>query len=284
MLKIFVLIINLFLLGGTANSSDLENNLKKKAANSLTNFFESNFQNAEFSITSTERNKPDFEILTVQPLTDVGQSVTFMQGSALRHDGDRETINLGLGHRVLSSDESFLYGVNAFYDHEFDYDHGRASLGTEIKSSILEFNSNIYLRNSDSKTGKNNKSEETADGYDYELGTHVPYIPTWKLYIKQFEWDMLGQKDLEGSEYSTELFIPKSGMSLSAGVTDYSNHKDNWFIGLTYNFSKVDTGNPFIQNKAYEKTSMNNQMLAKVRRENKIIKKKGGFSVIASGF
>ena len=33
-----------------------------------------------------------------------------------------------------------MYGLNAFYDHEFDYDHSRASLGGEIKSSFLELN------------------------------------------------------------------------------------------------------------------------------------------------
>ena len=282
--KIFSFVLCFAILSGIANSSDLENSAKKKAANSITNFLQNNLSNTEASITGTERNKPEFEILTVQPLLNNNQNVTFMQGSALRHDGDRETVNLGLGHRVLTNDESIMFGVNAFYDHEFDYDHGRASLGAEVKSSILEFNSNMYFRDSDSQTGKNNKSEETADGYDYELGSHVPYIPTWKFFVKQFEWDMKNQKDLEGLEYSTELFVPSTGLTFSAGVSDYSNHKDNWFMGLTYNFSKVDSSSSFIKKNAYEKVSMSDQMLTKVRRENKIIKKKGGFSVIASGF
>ena len=39
-------------------------------------------------------------------------------------------------------------------------------LGAEIKSSILELNTNHYFAISNEKTGKNNIKEEVADGYD----------------------------------------------------------------------------------------------------------------------
>ena len=77
-----------------------------------------------------------------------------------------------------------MFGLNAFYDHEWDYDHSRASIGGEIKSSFLELNYNQYFSNSDSKTGKNGKSEEAVDGYDLELGFQVPYIPSATFYTK----------------------------------------------------------------------------------------------------
>ena len=38
-----------------------------------------------------------------------------------------------------------MYGLNAFYDHELDYDHSRTSLGGEIKSSFLELKNNIFF-------------------------------------------------------------------------------------------------------------------------------------------
>ena len=56
--------------------------------------------------------------------------ITFFQGSLFTYD-ERETLNLGLGKRILSDDESFMYGLNAFYDHELDYDHQRGSIGAE---------------------------------------------------------------------------------------------------------------------------------------------------------
>ena len=82
----------------------------------------------------------------------------------------------------MSDDESFLFGLNAFYDHELDYDHQRASIGIEIKSSILELNTNHYFAISNEVTGKNGVKETVADGYDLEIGAHIPYIPTAKLF------------------------------------------------------------------------------------------------------
>ncbi len=69
-----------------------------------------------------------------------------------------------------------MYGLNAFYDHELDYDHQRGSIGAEIKSSILELNTNHYFAISNEKTGKNNVKEEVADGYDLEIGAHIPLL------------------------------------------------------------------------------------------------------------
>jgi adhesin/invasin len=37
-----------------------------------------------------------------------------------------------------------MLGVNAFYDHEFPYDHGRYSIGLEARSTVGEVNANMY--------------------------------------------------------------------------------------------------------------------------------------------
>ena len=136
--------------------------------------------------------------------------LTFFQGSFFTHDGDRETLNLGFGKRMFNADESIMFGLNAFYDHELDYDHQRTSLGAEIKSLILELNTNHYFAISNEVTGKNNIKEEVADGYDLEIGAHVPYVPTAKFYTKYFEYDIPGGSDFEGLEYSSKIGIPIS--------------------------------------------------------------------------
>ena len=84
-------------------------------------------------------------ILVVSPLSDPKNvlNTTFTQGSIFLHD-DRKTVNLGLGHRVLEFDKKLLLGANAFYDHEFPYDHQRASIGLEARSSVGEINANKY--------------------------------------------------------------------------------------------------------------------------------------------
>ena len=47
---------------------------------------------------------------------------------------DRETINTGLVYRTMNPAMTIIYGVNIFYDHEFNTGHTRTGLGFEMKS------------------------------------------------------------------------------------------------------------------------------------------------------
>ena len=263
-----------------ADTSDIKNNF----FNSLENFFDGKFKDTDISIKSKEGNKPEIGIKTFKPLNDTESEITFFQGSLFAHD-ERETLNLGFGKRILSDDESFLYGLNAFYDHELDYDHQRGSIGAEIKSSILELNTNNYFAISNEKTGKNNVKEEVADGYDVEIGAHIPYMPTAKIYTKLFEYDIPGGSDFEGLEYSSKIGIPNSGINLEIGYKDFGNasYDDQWFFNLTFNLSKINPNTSLVSDEAFERVSMKDKKYDKVRRENLIVKSKS-FSVKAGGF
>lgn len=265
----------------SAETSQLRNNL----FSSVESFLNSSFENTDFSIKSKERNKPEIGILTFKPLNDSDAGISFFQGSFFMHDGDRETLNLGYGKRFFNSDKSFLFGLNVFYDHELDYDHQRGSIGAEIKSSILELNTNHYFAISDEKTGKNSIKEEVADGYDFELGTHVPYIPSAKFFAKIFEYEIPGGSDFEGLEYTSNIDIPNSGLNLEVGFKDYGNasYDDQWFINLTFNLSKLNNKTNFVSQEVFERVSMKDKKYDKVRRENLIVKSKA-FSVKAGGF
>ena len=113
----------------TSKVSNELNGAKNKAINNVISSFESfiteSFPRTEISVTGAEELKPQWEILTVQPLKDDGENITFFQGSLLRWDGDRDTINLGLGQRKLLLNNNILVGLNTFYDHEFTVDHSR---------------------------------------------------------------------------------------------------------------------------------------------------------------
>ena len=259
--------------------------VKKKSLNKLESTINKNLDNTEVTITSMERNKPNFEIITVQPLQEQDDNITFFQGSAIRSDGDRETVNLGLGHRIFLNNDLTMLGINGFYDHELDYDHKRTSLGAELRTSAYEFNTNAYFAASNARTGKNSIEEEALDGYDFEVGGHLPYMPNWKVFTKYFNFDVPNGNDFEGLEYSTEIYVPGTGIRLTTGVKNYDNHKDNWFFKLSFNLGTVNSNKKFVRDAAYSLTSMKENKLDKVRRENLIIKKKGGaFSVTASGF
>ena len=283
---------NLKLLSAVAIFSIISNTVfagwdtaKRRTLNKLESAINKNLDNTEVTITSQERNKPKFEILTVQPLAEQENNITFFQGSAIRSDGDRETVNLGLGHRIFLNDDLTMLGINGFYDHELDYDHKRTSIGAELRTSAYEFNTNSYFAGSNSRTGKNNIAEESLDGFDFEVGGHLPYIPNWKVFTKHFDFEVPGGNDFEGLEYSTEINVPGKGLKLVAGHKDYDNHNDNWFFQISFNLGTVNSNSKFVRDTAYNLTSMKDKKLDKVRRENLIIKKKGsGFTVTASGF
>ena len=251
---------------------------------SLERFLEENFENTDFSIKKIETIKPEIGIQTFKIFSEDSADLSFFQGSLFLHDSDRETFNIGLGQRYLSNDESILFGLNAFYDYEFDYEHQRFSIGAEIKSSILDLNYNQYFAQSSSKKGKNGKDEEAIDGYDVELGAHLPYIPSMKAYFKAFDFEVPGGKDFQGLEFSTQFKVPNSGLSFEIGHTDYDHHNDQSFINLRYSNSIKNPGTSLLSSEAFERISMKDRIYEKVRREN-IIKKKGsGFTVKAGGF
>ena len=282
MKRCIIVILCIFIF--TASNADTTK-IKDKFFNSIETLLDSNFENTDFSIKTKEGNKPEIGILTFKPLIDNDDGLTFFQGSLFTHDGDRETLNLGYGKRFFNSDKSFLYGLNLFYDHELDYDHQRASVGGEIKSSILELNTNHYFAISNQRTGKNNIKEEVADGYDFELGAHVPYVPSAKIFAKIFEYEIPGGSDFEGIEYTSSVDIPNSGFNVEVGFKDYGNasYDDQWFVNLTFNFSNINKNTNFISEEAFERVSMDDKKYDKVRRENLIVKSKA-FSVKAGGF
>ncbi len=251
---------------------------------SLENFLEENFENTDFSIKKIETIKPEIGVQTFKVISEDSLDLSFFQGSLFLHDSDRETFNVGIGQRYLSNDESILVGLNAFYDYEFNYEHQRFSVGAEIKSSILDLNYNQYFAQSSTKKGKNGKDEEAIDGFDVELGAHLPYVPSTKIYLKAFDFEVSGGNDFQGLEFSTQIKVPNSGLSFEIGHTDYDHHNDQSFINIRYSNSIKNPGTSLFSSEAFERISMKDRMYEKVRREN-IIKKKGaGFTVKAGGF
>jgi len=285
MKKYFLITLSAVIFLSTASVADTSK-IKDSFFSSIESFLDGNFEDTDFSIKSTEGLKPQIGILTFKPLNDTDDGLTFFQGSFFTHDGgDRNTLNLGLGKRLFNDDESIMFGLNSFYDYEIDYDHQRASIGGEIKSSILELSTNHYFGISGEQTGKNNTKEKVADGYDLEFGAHVPYMPTTKMYAKIFEYDIPGGSDFEGVEYSSNIGIPNSGMNFEVGYKDYGNNSydDQWFFNLTFSLSKMNPNTSFVSDKAFERVSMKDKKYEKVRRENIIVKSKS-FSVKAGGF
>ena len=259
--------------------NSIKNNSINNAVKSLENLITDLVPNTEISITGAEQLKPQYEILTVQPLRDDGENITFFQGSLLRWDGDRDTINLGLGQRKLLLNKNILVGLNAFYDHEFTVDHSRLGLGGEFLTSVGEFRINNYYANSNQRLNAGN-AEESMSGSEYEFGTQVPYIPKLKVFGKKFNWDA-GTANLDGETYSAQF--SHGSLVLEAGVDQFDSGEDRLFMKITLEPYKVkpDTSK-IIQDVAYRLESVEEQKLTKVRRENRILT--SAFTVSFGGY
>ena len=288
----FICLFFLLTVSSLANESlkkianDKKNNYVNTQIQKFAQKIEEAFPRTEIGITSIENTKPEYSILTTQPILFNKESANtfFWQGSAFIHDDlNRQTINLGLGYRKMFFAEKLLLGTNLFYDHEFPYDHKQTSLGFEAKTKPVEFNTNIYRGITDEKKGDDAFRETALDGYDFELGGHIPYIPSARLYAKQFFRDTKSQTDYEGQIYTmsfSDMILP--GVSIDVGMTDHRYIENEYFVKITFATNKAanyEKNKKIIQNYAYTFDSMENERLTKVRRENKIIKKTSGFGV-----
>ncbi len=243
--------------------------------------------NIEISIQGADTKKPKFNIITVTPFLGSveDKKLTFLQASVFSQVG-RGTLNFGVARRYLSNDENWMYGVNAFLDYDINHNHKRASIGGEIKSSALEVSANRYFALSDWNRGEDNVQERPMDGYDFEVGAQFPFVPNAKIFAKTWKWDGTGgpSNDVKGKTYSLEMTSPLSrNFMLEAGRKYYDKQKNYSFVNLNYrmklgddrdkksNHSKITKNYSIISSKVFELDSMENRMLDKVRRNNKIV-------------
>ncbi|ADE38377.1 inverse autotransporter beta domain-containing protein [Candidatus Puniceispirillum marinum] len=273
--------------------SFLKNEVLQKTFRSLETGFSNMFDNAdannELTIEGADSSKPSFTISTVRALGGglSNGKLDFFQGSFLAKK-NRDTVNLGVGRRFLSDDESWMYGINVFYDHEIKFGHQRASIGGEMKNAAFEITANKYVAISGWEKGLNGTQEHALGGYEIEIGGQVPYIPTARIFAKSWNWDGKKGADTKGKTYSLQLAAPiMPNMMLEAGRKDLDNAKDIDFVNVTYKFKlgeidKVINDAPFIADEAFASTSMKAHLLDKVRRKNQIVVE-SGFSSSAGG-
>ena len=280
-----------FLFPAIANA-DLKTSALNKASsvvNSKTNtavgsFLNEHFPTSEFSLSSGLTDKVRGGVLVVAPLSDPSNitNTIFTQGSLYFSDEGRKTLNLGLGNRFLTLDNKLLLGANAFYDHEFPYDHGRTSLGLEAKSSVGEINYNKYFRHTSWKKGKGDKQEKALDGHDIEIGAPLPYLPWAKIYTKKFYYEAGdGVEDLKGDDLKLSAELP-FGIGVEIGKRSYSSsgQVDEEFVNITWSTSvgrnKDASLFELVSDEAYQLTSVEDKRYDKVRRENLIVKQRSG--------
>ncbi|MDC0227140.1 inverse autotransporter beta domain-containing protein [Alphaproteobacteria bacterium] len=263
-----------------SSSDQLKDTIIDKTIHKIEEGFNSLFTNTELKIEGRTAADPNFTLLTINPISENNEygDLTFFQGSIIRQN-NRNTVNLGIGYRQLSDDEKWIYGVNAFHDYETTYEHSRMSVGAELRSTAFEINANKYFAVSGAKTGRNGNTERALDGYELEVGGQVPYMPSAKIFVKNWKWDGYQTTDTKGNTYSLQIKAPIApNVTLEAGTKDFDTGTDIDFVNLTY---KIDFGGgqldqdsevqSLISDQAFNNTSMKKKMLDKVRRKNQIV-------------
>ena len=246
-----------------------------KLSESLTSRLTSDTSKTRVNVRLQKSEKTSFTVSNVTSLGPLdADSVSFIQSSIL-YKPKRSTINLGLGWRQLSQEETMLFGANAFLDYAPKYGHQRGSVGAELKSHAFELTANRYFRISDWNDGENGKRERVYNGTEIELGAQVPYIPSAKLYAKSFDWS--GTSTTKGKTYSIEISeLLGPGLMLNAGVKDYDDTRNNEnFASLTYTLrlsgdNTQATPKPLFSDQMFASGSMRSKLLDEVRRTNEI--------------
>ena len=243
----------------------------------------------EVETRSRADSKPTFRAISLFEITGNDFNKILSQLSYSTFD-DNETMNAGLIYRMMNSDMTVIYGLNIFYDHQFNTGHARTGLGFEMKSSAYDVNINLYEAMTE-RHHVNGAPEVAAGGYDAEVGALLPYLPWAKLYYKRYQWNS-ETKNIRHGEAISLYMEPTSRLSVEAGMQDDSTtNSHNAFVKLNYilccNERKIGPSIFTVSQNAYTLGKINrDRMYEKVRRENNIVTVRGGggISVTASGF
>jgi len=266
------------------------NGFSNKVSESIASFAKNNFDSLkylDFSIDAEEYLKPTFSIMSVTKLLELGNGGTiFNQTSLNTHDSD-ETINIGLGARKLLFDNKLIFGINTFYDHQFDENHKRIGLGAETISSLFDLRGNYYNAMSDLRTNKEGSYKERAlDGWDLRGDYHLPIQHDVNIFMTAYKFkNPQDGSDFEdkGNKFGADAKL--GNFVIEAGYDSNNQEKDNYFGSVKYIVNIGEDNQSNTPKSATSFTDVSDKLYQPVKRENKIrVVKIGASGVVVGGF
>ena len=260
--------------------SDVSEKISLKASELMSNFIPGE-GTTEVSIDLRENNKPDYSILAVRELKKSSTGNTFTQFSIFnteQNNDERIIGNLGFGKRFLSEDKYMLTGSNIFFDYD---DHGnmRSSIGVEARNAVLEFYGNYY------KGLNDGKDEKVLDGYDIRLESQIPYLHWADIFVNTYKWKGVDRDDVEGAKLGSEMLLtPNLHLEIAYDDKNKKGLKDEWYTHIMFVHPprKGPTAKDGIASVAWkENKDMSDQLLTKVKRNNKIMVEFKGLATIS---
>ena len=223
-------------------------------------------------------NKTGGEANAVIKLNERESNAVFNQISISRVDG-RDTANIGLGYRILSDNETWLYGANLFLDNEFSSGHKRWGLGAETLSNGVGLRANYYRALTDTRIYEG-ISETALDGFDYTISFKSDFAYNPEIYARGYNWSDDATFKERGTEAGVNLTL-SNRLTLNVATED-SNRTSRVTTGiLTYSFPFNEQ--PELESNKVNKSSMRSFLYSPVKRENRIRKKRLVLGLVAVG-
>jgi len=273
-MKILTIILSLFII--TVANADIKGSVLSKVSVKISEYTIGLIPgegHTEVSIDLREDSKPNYSILAVRELLKIDSGNIFTQFSLLETEqANEEKIigNFGLGSRKLLNEKTLLVGFNAFVDNDFSETNRRASIGLELRNSVLDFHSNIYKGLQDSD------DERVLDGWDYRLASQVPYLHWSKIFINHYEWDGVLRDDIKGTKMGSEVILTKSlNLEVAYDDKDKKGLEDEWYAKIQFVHPPRNNGPTAMDGVSQvawkENKDMSGELLSKVKRNNKIM-------------
>jgi len=273
-MKVLLIILSLFIT--TIANADIKGSVLSKASDKISEYTIGLIPgegHTEVSIDLREDSKPNYSILAVRELLKIDSGNIFTQFSLLETEqANEEKIigNFGLGSRKLLNEKTLLVGFNAFVDNDFSETNRRASIGFELRNSVLDFHSNIYKGLQDSD------DERVLDGWDYRLASQVPYLHWSKIFINHYEWDGVLRDDIKGTKMGSEVILTKSlNLEVAYDDKDKKGLEDEWYAKIQFVHPPRNNGPTAMDGVSQvawkENKDMSGELLSKVKRNNKIM-------------
>ena len=244
------------------------------SANAISDYFSNLIPgdgDTELSIDLRENHSADYSLLLVRELDGETNKNTFTQLSLFnteKDSKDRNVLNFGLGKRFLSDDKFSLTGLNAFLDYD-DEGNLRSSIGLEIRNAVLDFSFNNYFALDDAD------GEKVLDRYDLRLASQIPYVHWADIFINSYSWDGVTRDDVEGLMYGTEMLLsPNINLEIAFDDKDKAGLDDEYYAKIMFvhpprNSASISDGISSDMWRAQK--DMSDEMLTKVKRNNKIM-------------
>lgn len=229
--------------------------------------------NEDFSLEGSE-----FDMLL--PVYETSNQLFFSQLGYRRID-DRNTANLGLGHRIFFNER--MVGYNVFYDRQMSgVQHERIGIGSEFAVDNLKLAMNGYFRLTGWQDSKQfeDYSERAANGFDVR---GEGYLPAWPqlgatLKYEQYYGDnvaLFGDDERQKDPYAFTTGISYTPIPLVTFGTEYKMGKSGQNdmqanVNFSWNFSDSWDKQTSAENVAF-KRSLQGSRHDLVERNNSIV-------------